>query len=257
MLRSIYSPAAVIPLALATVGLCVSTSIHVVRAQEARQRPYLPSGGDRPDRPNVGPTTVHHHYYYGHANYAAGYGSGSGLQGADLSGFTNPAAARGQYNLDTSQAAINLTQARSQSIENHNYAVSSYYQNKNIHDQYMAEQAAKTRLSEGEAEQIAQEATPGRLTSAQLDRANGIIHWPPFLRDKAFSDVRFKLDQAYHVRTPDNSGADSDNYIEIKKDCDAMHDILKGMINDVPPATYIAASHFIRSLSYEGQFAAK
>jgi hypothetical protein len=246
--------------ALATLSLCVCTCIHVVPAQEAQQRPSRPVQRNRPERPGFGPTTVHHHYYYGHygqANYPVGYGAGFGLQGADLSGFTNPIAARGQYNLDTSQAAINLTQARSQSIDNHNYAVSSYYQNKNIHDQYMAEQDAKTRLSEGEAEKIALEATPGRLTSAQLDRANGIIHWPPLLRDKAFSDVRYKLDQAYHVRTPDNSGVDSDNYIEIKKDCDQMHNILKGMVNDVPPATYIAASHFIRSLSYEGQFAAR
>jgi hypothetical protein len=98
---------------------------------------------------------------------------------------------------------------------------------------------------------------PARLSSAEFDRATGVIHWPPLLRDKQFSDARLKLDQLYHVRTPDNSGVDSDNYIDIKKNCDAMHDILKGMIKQVPPESFIAASHFIRSLSYEGQFAAK
>ena len=150
-----------------------------------------------------------------------------------------------------------MTQAQNQSIENHNYAVSSYYQNKNIHDQWQAQQDSQNRLDAEETEKWDREATPGRLSSSQLERGTGIIHWPPLLRDKAFNDPRYQLDQLFHSRTPDNSGADSDNYVQISKYSDAMHTILKGMIKDLPPATYVAASHFIRSLNYEGQFAAK
>jgi hypothetical protein len=150
-----------------------------------------------------------------------------------------------------------MTQAANQSIENHNYAVSSYYNNQKIHDQFMADEEAKDKGDVARTEYFDRNIEPGRLTSAQLDRATGVINWPPLLRDKQFSDSRRKLDQLYHARTPANSGVDSDNYVNITQACDAMKDVLKGMIKDVPPETYIAASHFIKSLSYEGQFAAK
>jgi len=82
-------------------------------------------------------------------------------------------------------------------------------------------------------------------------------HWPPLLRDKQFSDVRYKLDQLFHNRTPDNSGVESDNYVKIKKACEAMQAILDGMIHDLPNETWLPADHFIKSLEYEGRFAAK
>jgi len=163
--------------------------------------------------------------------------------GADLSGMINPSMA--------------LTQSAHQSIENQNYAVSSYYQNKKVHDQWQQQQNDKGRVTESEAEFFAKELEPGRLSAAQFDRSIKVIHWPPLLRDKQFSKVRLNLDLLFHNRTPDNSGADSDNYNEIKTNCDAMHEILKGMIKELAMPEYVAANHFIKSVSYEGMFAAQ
>jgi len=170
--------------------------------------------------------------------------------------LTNPAAARGQYNVDTAQALQTLSQTQHQSMENHNFAVSSYYQNKDVHEQYMKSHE-QPRLTTEQLDKIAEKAGPGRLSSTQFDRSTNVIQWPALLRDSQFSDLRYKVDKLFHDRTPDESGADSDNYVNIKQACDAMHQMLHGMIKDLPPVTYIAADHFIRSLAYEGRFAAQ
>jgi len=232
---------------MAVVGLCVSIAILVAPAQQAVQ--------PLPQPPGWGGGVQHHHYYGGAAS-APGYSRPGyyGGGGNDFSGITNPAAARGQYNVDTAQAIQTLSQTQHQSIENHNYAVSSYYQNKEVHDQYEAAHRAP-QLTPEQLKKIAEKAGPGRLSSTQLERATNVIQWPALLRDSDYFAVRSKLDQLFHKRTPDNSGADSDNYVEIHKNCEAMRKILDGKVRELPMPTFCAAEHFIRSVDYEGQFA--
>ena len=257
MCRCKYSKFALV---VVGVSLCLSAWSDVARGQYYGRRPYEGGGywQGRREQPSFGGNTyARGGNTYNRGGYMPGYyGSGYGGNSYDLSGFTNPIAARGQYNLDTAQAMEAMEQASHQSIENHNFAVQSYYNNRNIHDQYMLAQYSKDHVNQSEANYFAQELSPGRLSAAQIDRATGVIHWPPLLRDKQFSDARYKLDQLFHNRTPSNSGADSDNYGNIKKACDAMEKTLDSM-KELASEEYIGANHFIRSLSYEGQFAAK
>ncbi len=231
---------------LAVASICVSIAILMAPAQQAFQpRPEYQGGGGG----------VQHHHYYGGAASAPGYGHPAYYGGGnDFPGITNPAAARGQYNVDTAQAIQTLSQTQHQSIENHNYAVSSYYQNKEVHDQYEAAHR-EPQLTMEQLKQIAQKAGPGRLSSTQFDRATNVIQWPALLRDNDFFAVRSKLDHLFHERTPDNSGADSDNYVNIHQNCEAMRKTLDGKVRELPMQTFCAADHFIRSVDYEGQFA--
>ena len=112
-------------------------------------------------------------------------------------------------------------------------------------------------MTKEQRNQVAKWNEPGRLSSGQIDRSANVIHWPPLLRDAKFHDPRCQLDQLFHNRTPDNSGADSDSYLKIKQSCTAMQAILDGMIDQLPGTTWCDANHFIKSLEYEGQFAAK
>jgi hypothetical protein len=142
-------------------------------------------------------------------------------------------------------------------MENHNFAISSYYQNKDVHDAYQAEQLKlHPPLTQAQSNQWAKEMEPGRLSAGQFDRSARVIHWPSLLRDAKFHGPRCQLDQLFHVRTADNSGVDSDNYVQITKACDAMHAILNGMVSELPGSTWCAANHFIKSLAYEGRFTA-
>ena len=81
--------------ALAIVGLGLWVAINLAIAQVPGQPlPQPPGGGN----------SVHYHYYGG--GYQPGYAAPAYAAPAyGSSGFTNPAAARGQYNLQTAQAA--------------------------------------------------------------------------------------------------------------------------------------------------------
>jgi hypothetical protein len=240
MLRSRLSRMVV---ALAIVGLGLWVAINLATAQ-------VPGPGQPLPQPPGGGNSVHYHYYG--AGYQPGYAAPAyAAPGYVGSGFTNPSLARGL-------AAQSWTAAQGQAMENHNFAISSYYRNKEVHDAYEAEQRKRfPPLTQEQANRIAQEMGPGRLSAGQFDRSSNVIHRPPLLRDKKFSDLRYQLDQLFHHRTPDNSGLDSDSYVKIKKACDAMQAILDGMVDQLPADTSIAAGHFIRSLAYEGRSAAK
>ncbi len=225
------------------------------------------TGQGRVARDGIDAGGVHNHYYGNHF-YGGGYG-GYGLPGYYGGGYGGMTAAAGagygvgqaaqgigQERVDTAQSAQIYSQTAHQSIENHNFAVNSYYANKDAHDKYMAEHQEKA-ITQEEANKIEKENEPGRLSTAQFDADNSLIHWPPILRDKAFTKSRQKLDHLFHERTPGNSGVDSDSYGEIKAACDEMHNTLRGMIGKLQPMTYIAAEHFIKSLAYEGEFPPK
>lgn len=219
--------------------------------------------------PNQSPTEVHHHYYYGSppspgyspgypGSYQPGYPPPSyGAPSYGMSGMTNPSAARGEYNLYTAQAAQVMSQTRQQSIENHNFAVQSMQQNVMAGQQFQDYERSRTSkpLTGEEAHRLALQLEPGRLSSAQIDRSANIIHWPPILRDKQFSETRYKIDQLYHQRTPANSGEASDNYGQIERACDAMQSKLHDQIDQMPAESYMVCYHFIKSLAYEARFA--
>ncbi len=194
---------------------------------------------------------------YGGLGYGGygGYGGTTAAEGAGI-GIGQAAQGIGQGRVDTAQAASIYAQTAHQSIQNHNYAVNSYYANKDVHDKYMAEHAGP-KVTQAEIEKYAKDAEPGRLDSAQYSREDSLIHWPPLLRDKAFTKSRNKIDHLFHDRTPDNSGVVSDNYGEIQAACNEMHATLKGMIHTLQPMTYIGAEHFIKSLAYEAEFPPK
>jgi hypothetical protein len=91
------------------------------------------------------------------------------------------------------------------------------------------------------------------LSPAQFDRANRLIHWPPVLRDKQFSDVRFNLDQLFDQRTPSNSGMKSENYEAIRQQCEAMLGILARMMPQLNSDEFAGACRFIKGLEEEAR----
>lgn len=95
---------------------------------------------------------------------------------------------------------------------------------------------------------------PGRLSPAQYDRENRVIHWPALLRDKQFSEMRYPLDQLFHQAKPGNSGVNSENYEAIRKQCEAMLGILARMMHQLNSEEFVGASRFIKGLEDEARF---
>ena len=57
-----------------------------------------------------------------------GYSGGGTVAGSAMNGMASVISAKGNYNLSTSAAAINMTQAQKNSIQNRNLATNTYFQ---------------------------------------------------------------------------------------------------------------------------------
>tara|TARA_R110002073_G_scaffold172563_7_gene329740 strand:- start:8129 stop:8944 length:816 start_codon:yes stop_codon:yes gene_type:complete len=259
-------------------ALVISTVLAQEPNNERPNQRERPNAGERPnlrDRPNAnaserGPARegergnrmnspeIHHHYYHpaGGYGYGTNYGYGSGYQSRGFSGGL--ASGIGEAREDTAQAANTYAETAHMVQENHNYAVNSYYANREARDRYVAAHR-EAPPTEQELEAFGKSAEPGRLSNAQFDRSTNVIHWPGLLRDSDFTSDRQALDHLFHDRTPDDSGSMSASYGQIQKACDSMMKTLgkKDMKEHMPTVTFIGCEHFIKSLAYEGSFAVK
>jgi hypothetical protein len=124
-----------------------------------------------------------------------------------LSGIIN---AQGQRNLSNSQAAINLTDARSQQIDNQLKSVNTYWEKKDIYAQH--EQQKLVGIEKQRADYMAKHGL-GSLTPQEFDRTTGTITWPKVLDQKQYDPYRSKLDELMRKRA--YAGAlTSDEYVE-------------------------------------------
>ena len=78
-------------------------------------------------------------YYGGYGNGGWGFndwGAGSTPAGSYLTGMANAIRAEGEYNLNTSAAAINLEEAQRRDIENRKLWTNTYFEMRRINESY-------------------------------------------------------------------------------------------------------------------------
>lgn len=167
-------------------------------------------------------------------------GSGALLQGA------------GQYNYDTSRAAINQQEALSRAYDNRLKGIQTYFEAKAINESYVARHQ-KPRLTQQELTQLAKESAPARLTSYQYEPAFGKVFWPALLEAPQFAAHRAAIEELMASRDPLNSGVGSANHRDVRQVTLAMQEILKADIATANPQEYVAAKKFLASLEYEAQ----
>ena len=63
-----------------------------------------------------------------YGGWPGGYGGASTAAGSAMNGMASAISAKGDYNLSTSAAAINLTQAQSNEIQNRQQATNTYFE---------------------------------------------------------------------------------------------------------------------------------
>lgn len=233
--------------ALLAIGVAAAFSVFSAERSAAGYRwAYHPEYGYR--RVGIGYGGL-----YGGATTAA-QGAGVGL-GAAEAGLGREAEGIGQYQVEHAQAEQIHQQAVTQYYRNLGVARENYEEQQQFQEQQKeaADAAARQRVADYH-EHLQQLTAAHRLTADQFDRQNNIIHWPYVLRGADYSDLRFKLDQLYSERTPDNSGTDSAGYDEIKQACDEMLGIIDSHAKDLGIDDFITAKHFAQSLEYEARF---
>lgn len=175
---------------------------------------------------------------YGHASTAA--------EGA-LDGMANVVSAQGSYNLQTSQAAINMTQAQSQEIANRQQYANTYYQMRAQHDAYEAKK--HPRPTEEQLVHLAQSEAPKGLPTGSVDKETGKLNWPTLLQYPDFAKQQEVVETLLKKKSANGmlGAQDAQQFTEA---IEQMAVTLKRGITKVPPQQYMTAYDFLKQLLY-------
>lgn len=195
--------------------------------------------------------------YWASVNGLGGYGLGGYGRGGI--GSMNPVAALGQYDLDTSKAAINYQQAYRESLQNQKLRAQTYFDERKMHAGYRTQQQAQhPHATAQELAAFNQARLPAPLSADQFDPARGVIQWPGIFHRPEFDEHRTKLEGLFRraAADPHASGLGTQNYRDIEHVVDEMHDQLHSEIAQFAPNEYIAASKFLKSLAHQARIPA-
>jgi hypothetical protein len=183
--------------------------------------------------------------YYGYSSTAA-------------EGFMHGAAdmtrAAGEFNLRTSQAAINAQQAYSQAVHNQRARLETRWELKREYESRRAERRPRPTTSD-EVARWNSERRPQRLSSSQLDPADGAIRWFGVLENDEYASGRAELAQLFAERRSEKSGAGTSNCREIKRAVEGLKRQLARDAKHISIDEYTPARKFLDSLAYEARFA--
>jgi hypothetical protein len=183
---------------------------------------------------------------YGGGGY--GYGSAQTPEGAALQGMSQVISAAGQYNLATSAAAVNMTQAESNQLRNNVQGVQTFWQMRDIGRTERAKERGP-RLTPEQLARMARDGAPRALSASQMDPVSGVLYWPSALQDVALQAQRLLIDE-FTAKWVKYGALDYAEQKQVRDNIDTMFDGLKSQIGSVPPQDYVACRTFLQSLLY-------
>jgi hypothetical protein len=222
--------------------LAVVTCPLVVLAQTGS--PGTPRPAETPYQPAV-PAATTVNAYGGYPGYSSGGGTAAGNA---MNGMASVISAKGNYNLSTSAAAINMTQAQKNEIQNRQLYTDTYFQMRETNRKARAAEAGPNPTMEQIA-RMARQGVPKPLGPSQMDPVNGQLNWPDALQDADFADQRGELEQLFATRAR-YGGLNYADQSKVMKVVDTMFDELKKQVRDIPPQDYVACRSFLSSIKY-------
>jgi hypothetical protein len=188
------------------------------------------------------PTTA----VYGGGGY--GYGSAQTPAGAAMQGMSQVISSAGQYNLATSAAAVNMTEAQSKQLSNNLQGAQTFWA---MRDLGRAERAKERgpRPTPEELARMARAGAPSGLKPSQIDPVSGKLYWPSALQDSGFESQRGIVDECT-AKWIKYGGLDYADQTQVRENIDSMFDSLKSQISTIPPQDYVACRTFLQSLLY-------
>jgi len=184
----------------------------------------------------------------GYMGFYGGIPGGGTVEGSMEQGMASMMSAAGNYNLATSAAAVNLTQARKQDIVNRQNAVDAYFAMKETN---RASRAAMQppRLNEEQLVRIAAQAAPKPIDASELNPVTGQVAWPELLKADVFLPERAIIEELLGRQAKYGKLSIADHQ-RIGDALESMSDKLRDNIREVPSAQYIDTKNFLKSLIY-------
>jgi hypothetical protein len=193
-------------------------------------------------------------FYGGYGGYPYGDNRATTVGQSYAYGMGDVIRSQGAYNLLTSQAAINATEAQKKEIENREQNASTYFRMRKDQRAAVAEERGP-KLTAEELVRFAQMGKPKTLGPNQLDPVTGKISWPRSLRTDQFASSRGVLDEMFAKRAK-YGDVSMEELMKVQEETNKMLNLLKQQINDIPSMEYTTAKQFLTSLAYQVQLVA-
>ena len=153
-----------------------------------------------------------------------------------------------------SLAAINYTEAYKRAIDNSVALTKSYYERREIREEYIQKYGPKAFVGEARKKFI-EYYQPKRLSAQEFSSQQGKLSWPHILRQQQFAPVKERIDDVFAIRDASNSGDGSATHREIYPLCNALTGLLRENIGNMTSDQYINGLEFIRSVELESRTA--
>jgi hypothetical protein len=144
-------------------------------------------------------------------------------------------------------------ETRKLSTENDLLEAKVHYDKRALYHTYQAAHRPKPSTPEQYAAR-ARHAAPTRLSSYQLWSKPGYVRWPSMLLHNDYAEIRSQIDRLCRERSPADSGAGSQNCVDLQLNVDRFRTALNARIKAYKPADYIVAKKFLDSLALEATF---
>lgn len=183
------------------------------------------------------------------------WGAGSTVAGSFLLGAGYATAAAGEAELMDSMASVNYQKAYQHWIENQKLRETTYFDMRRMNASYRAETHGRIATPE-ELVAFSKARLPDRLSTEQLDPERGQIKWPQVLLRDEFAPERAAMEYLFAERStrPYSTGLGTQNYREVRRVTDDMHDILRNILEVITPDEFIVGNKFLNSVAYEARF---
>ena len=194
--------------------------------------------------------------YWGGNPYWGGYSYRSSTPGESYArGLADWVRARGEYNRLSSEAAINLEEARARAIVNAKDAVDAYFQIRQKNRDYRQAERGPRPTPE-QLERYAQAARPTPLSPSELDTVTGRVRWPILLRDDRFASLRAEMEElldrwAVSRNLGELKSFGTEQHLAVRRAIGQMEDELRANVRTLPPHDYASSQQFLTSLEYQ------
>ena len=181
-------------------------------------------------------------------SYGGMYSSPGTAAGSAMNGMSNVISAKGNYNLSTSAAAINMTQARKNEIQNQQLKTDTYFQMRATNTAARKAEAGPPPTMEQIA-RVAREGAPRPVTANEVNPTSGKINWPAALMEDIFTPQREVLEQI-SVKQSKYGGLSISDQMQARKTIETMFAELKTQLAVIPPQDYTTSRSFLNSMIY-------